>query len=307
MPSTPERGGSPGFVHLRLHTEYSLVDGIVRVPRLMPAVAAAGMPAVALTDHGNLFAMVKFHREAERSGVKPVIGADLWIAGDGERAEPTLLTLLAKDADGFRNLARLVSRWNEPGRGDRRLLALLRGHRMKRVLRRMLDESEFLSPFGIRAMSRHHDGAPYRFRHGGLDLTVDYQPAESSNRLFGGNSNWRGPIWFPPNYLIIESLRRFHRYYGPEFKVECPTGSGNYSSLDEIADELALRLTRIFLPDASGKRPVYGHSPRMQDDPHFRDHLQFYEYFHGDTGRGVGASHQTGWTGLVADLLTTKR
>ena len=132
---------------------------------------------------------------------------------------------------------------------------------------------------------------------------MSYQPAESQSGLFGGNSNWRGPIWFPVNYLIVESLRRFHRYYGPDFKVECPTGSGVYMSLAEVADELARRLSSIFLPDVTGKRPLYGHAPRMQADPHFRDLLLFYEYFHGDTGRGVGANHQTGWTGLVADLL----
>jgi hypothetical protein len=202
-------------------------------------------------------------------------------------------------------LAQLVSRWNEPGRGDRRLLALLRGRRMKRVLRRMLDPNEFLSEYGIRALSKHHERAPYVFRHADVELTVDYQPGESPSGLFGGNSNWRGPIWFPVNYLIIDALRRLHSYYGPDFKVECPTGSGTHCSLDEVAAEIARRLSRIFLPDAAGKRPVYGHAPRLQADPHFRDHILFYEYFHGDTGRGVGASHQTGWTGLIADLLMT--
>jgi hypothetical protein len=135
---------------------------------------------------------------------------------------------------------------------------------------------------------------------------VSYQPAESESGLFGGNSNWRGPIWFPVNYLIVESLRKFHRYYGPEFKVECPTGSGIKLSLAEVADEISRRLARIFLPDASGARPVFGHAPRMQHDPHFKDHVLFYEYFHGDNGRGVGASHQTGWTGLIADLLRSE-
>jgi hypothetical protein len=133
---------------------------------------------------------------------------------------------------------------------------------------------------------------------------VRYQPAESDSGLFGGNSNWRGPIWFPVNFLIIESLQKFHHYYGDDFKVECPTGSGRFLTLDEIANELAMRLARIFLRDATGRRPLYGHYPaRLQDDPHFRDHILFYEYFHGDSGRGVGASHQTGWTGLIAKLL----
>jgi hypothetical protein len=201
------------------------------------------------------------------------------------------------------DLARLVSHWTEEGRGHRRLLSLLRGHRMKRLLTRMLDETEFLSDYGIRAISKHHDQHPYVFGVNGMDLSVRYLPAESDSGLFGGNSNWRGPIWFPVNYLLIESLQKFHHYYGDEFKVECPTGSGRFVSIKEAADEIGRRLTRIFLKDKDGKRPVYAHHPQMQDDPHFKDHVLFYEYFHGDTGRGVGASHQTGWTGLVAKLL----
>jgi hypothetical protein len=201
------------------------------------------------------------------------------------------------------DLATLVSHWNEEGRGHRRLLSLLRGHRMKRLLSRMLDETEFLSKYGIRALSRVHEQDPYIYRHNGMDLTVRYQPAESDSGLFGGNSNWRGPIWFPVNFLIIESLQKFHHYYGDDFKVECPTGSGRLVTLNEAANEVATRLTRIFLADRDGGRPAFAHHPRMRTDPHFRDHLLFYEYFHGDTGRGVGASHQTGWTGLVAKLL----
>jgi hypothetical protein len=201
------------------------------------------------------------------------------------------------------DLASLVSHWNEPGRGQRRLLSLLRGHRMKRLLSRMLDETEFLSPYGVRALSRVHEQQPYVFRVDGMDLSVRYQPAESDSGLFGGNSNWRGPIWFPVNYLLIESLQKFHHYYGDDFRVECPTGSGRFLSINEVAAELARRLTSIFLKDDTGARPVFAHHPLLQSDPHFRDHVLFYEYFHGDTGRGVGASHQTGWTGLVAKLL----
>ena len=200
-------------------------------------------------------------------------------------------------------LAALVSHWNEEGRGHRRLLSLLRGHRMKRLLSRMLDETEFLSDFGIRAISKHHDRNPYVFNVGGMDLSVRYLPSESDSGLFGGNSNWRGPIWFPVNYLLIESLQKFHHYYGDDFRIECPTGSGNLVSIGEAAAEIARRLTRIFLKDENGRRPVFSQYPQLQDDPHFRDHVLFYEYFHGDTGRGVGASHQTGWTGLVAKLL----
>jgi len=201
------------------------------------------------------------------------------------------------------DLANLVSNWSQEGRGHRRLLSLLRGHRMKRLLARMLDETEFLSDYGIRAISKHHSRHPYVFRVNGSDLSVGYSPGESESGLFGGNSNWRGPIWFPLNYLLIESLQKFHHYYGDDFKIECPTGSGRFLTIDGAAREITTRLTRIFLKDGNAKRPVYAQYPRLQNDPHFRDYLQFYEYFHGDTGRGVGAAHQTGWTGLVAKLL----
>ncbi len=200
-------------------------------------------------------------------------------------------------------LAALVSRWHEPGRGDRRLLSLLRGHRMKCVLKRMLSESEFLSPHGVRALSKRHLEQPYQLEVEGQEYVVDYQPGESKTSLFGGNSNWRGPVWFPVNYLIIESLQRFHHYYGDDFTVECPTGSGQFLSIGQVADELADRLTRLFLKAPDGSRPVNGASATLQTDPHFKDYIHFYEYFHGETGRGIGASHQTGWTGLVAKLL----
>jgi hypothetical protein len=201
------------------------------------------------------------------------------------------------------DLAGLVSRWHEPGSGDRRLLSLLRGHRMKRVLRRLLDESEFLSDFGVRALSRWHLEHPYGVEVAGRRYTVAYQPGESDSGLFGGNSNWRGPIWFPVNLLIVEALRRFHDYYGPEFRIECPAGSGTLVSLGEAADEIARRLVRLFLPGPDGRRPASAALGRFAGDPHFRDHLLFPEYFHGDSGRGLGASHQTGWTALVAELV----
>jgi len=204
-------------------------------------------------------------------------------------------------------LARLVSRWQEPGRGERRLLSLLRGHRMKCLLKRMLDETEFLSDHGIRSLSRAHRDNPYVFAHNGRSFGVSYLPAESTSGLFGGNSNWRGPIWFPVNYLLVESLQKFHHYYGDDFKVECPTGSNTFITLNAVADELARRLTQIFLADENGRRPVLGQHPKLATDPHFRDYIPFHEYFDGDTGRGVGASHQTGWTGLVAKLLQPRR
>jgi hypothetical protein len=205
------------------------------------------------------------------------------------------------------DLAKLVSRWQEPGSGERRLLSLLRGHRMKMLLKRMLDETEFLSDFGIRALSRQHEEHPFTFNCSGHLLKVAYQPAESDSGLFGGNSNWRGPIWFPVNYLIIESLQKFHHYYGDDFKIECPTGSGQYLTINGVAQELSRRLERIFLRDAAGNRPVFGEHRKLQNDPHFRDYVLFHEYFHGDNGRGAGASHQTGWTGLVAKLLQPRR
>jgi hypothetical protein len=204
-------------------------------------------------------------------------------------------------------LANLVSHWHQRGRGQRRLLSLLRGHRMKKLLTRMLDESEFLSDYGIRALSRVHAAHPYVFRVGDLDMKVTYQPAESDSGLFGGNSNWRGPIWFPVNFLLIESLQKFHHYYGDDFRIECPTGSGQFMSIEGVAEELTKRLIKLFLKNETGDRPIYSNQPRVQNDPHFRDYISFYEYFHGDSGRGVGASHQTGWTALVAKLMMPRR
>jgi hypothetical protein len=231
-----------------------------------------------------------------------------------ETLEPELLERVPEFAarmEWFLNsrpdLARLVSHWDQPGRGKRRLLSLLRGHRMKKLLVRMLDENEFLSDYGVRAISKVHEREPYVFRVNGSDLTVRYLPAESDSGLFGGNSNWRGPIWFPVNYLIIESLQKFHHYYGDDFRVECPTGSGRLQTIDQIADDIASRLERLFLKDEHGVRPVLGQYPQLQNDAHFRDYVLFHEYFHGDTGRGVGAAHQTGWTGLVAKLLKPRR
>jgi hypothetical protein len=201
------------------------------------------------------------------------------------------------DLTGHINCART------PGLGERRLLAVAYRDRLERVLKIMLDESEFLSPYGIRAVSQFHKACPYVLEVDGKEHRVDYEPGESSSGLFGGNSNWRGPIWFPVNYLLIESLQKFHHYYGDDLKVECPTGSGNMMDLWKVSQELSRRLSHIFLKDGDGRRPVFGDQEKFQTDPHFRDHVLFYEYFHGDDGTGVGASHQTGWTGLVAKLL----
>jgi hypothetical protein len=190
-----------------------------------------------------------------------------------------------------------------PGQEERRLLAILDGERLRRVLQIMLDEREFLSPYGIRSISLIHRERPFELRVNGSTYTVKYEPAESSTGLFGGNSNWRGPIWFPINYLLIEALQKFRHYLGDGFTVECPTGSGTMMTLDEVAEELSRRLSRIFLRDADGRRPVFGTRELFQRNPYWNDLIAFHEYFNGDTGTGVGASHQTGWTALVAKLL----
>jgi hypothetical protein len=188
-------------------------------------------------------------------------------------------------------------------RGVRRLLSLVSRKQLKRVLSRMLDEGEFLSPYGIRALSRYHLDHPYEVTVDGHVSRVDYEPAESATGIFGGNSNWRGPIWFPVNYLLIESLQKFHYYYGEDFKVECPTNSGKELDLWEVSAEISRRLIHIFLRDTKGQRPVSGGVELFQNDTYWKDLILFYEYFHGDNGAGLGASHQTGWSGLVAKLI----
>jgi len=189
------------------------------------------------------------------------------------------------------------------GYGERGIVALVKPERLRRILSRMLDENEFFSPYGIRALSRYHAEHPYVVNVNGQEYRVSYLPAESDTGMFGGNSNWRGPIWMPVNVLLIRALLSFYLYYGDSFKIECPTGSGHQMNLFEVAREIAHRLTRIFLRDESGWRPVYGGTEKFQTDPHWKDYVLFYEYFHGDNGAGLGASHQTGWTGLVATLI----
>ena len=190
-----------------------------------------------------------------------------------------------------------------PGPNNNLLLGLVRPDQLRRMLGYMLDENEFFSPYGIRSVSRYHQDHPLVFDLGGQEYRLDYEPGESTNSLFGGNSNWRGPIWIPVNFLILFSLRQDHLYYGEQFQVECPTGSGKMKNLDQVANELAQRLANIFLRDKEGNRPVFGSCQLFNRDPHWRDLIPFHEYFHGDTGRGCGASHQTGWTGLIAEIL----
>jgi len=205
--------------------------------------------------------------------------------------------------DNRPDLTANVACMRTPGNAERRLLSIVDQDQLRSVLRVMLDENEFLSPYGIRAISRVHKEQPYVLHVDGMEHRVDYEPAESSTGLFGGNSNWRGPIWFPLNYLLIESLQKYHHYLGEDFKVECPVGSGQMMTLWEVAGEISKRLSRIFLKDADHHRPVFGPVEKFQSDPNWRDLIPFHEYFHGDTGSGLGASHQTGWTGLVAKLL----
>ncbi|HEU4533463.1 MAG TPA: glucosidase, partial [Polyangiaceae bacterium] len=200
-------------------------------------------------------------------------------------------------------LAAYAADLERPGEGARRLLSLVDRRRLPRLLARVFDEAEFLSPHGVRALSRSHAENPYVLRLGGREHRVSYEPGESESGLFGGNSNWRGPVWMPVNYLLLGALRTFGRYFGDTLRVEVPTGSGRLLTLDQAADELSRRLVGLFLRDRNGKRPAFGDVELFQNDPHFRDHLLFFEYFHGDTGAGLGASHQTGWTSLVANLL----
>jgi hypothetical protein len=202
----------------------------------------------------------------------------------------------------FPHLAEHITLPTKPAANGRRLLAVLDEGRLRRVLHRMLDEAEFLSPFGIRSLSRFHHDHPYRFQVGERAYWVGYQPAESESGSFGGNSNWRGPVWMPINQLIVRALLNLHRYYGESFKVECPTGSGQLLTLLEIAEEIARRMFAIFRRGPDGRRPLYGGTETFHNDPHWRDLILFYEYFHGDNGAGIGASHQTGWTGDISLL-----
>jgi hypothetical protein len=191
----------------------------------------------------------------------------------------------------------------EPGAGGSRCFGLVRPEQLARLLACLLDEDEFLSPYGLRSVSRRHAEAPLDVDVGGQVHRLDYEPGESTSDLFGGNSNWRGPIWLPMNRLLLLALEQYHAYVGEDYRVECPTGSGRRLTLHEVSRELAGRLARIFLRGADGRRPVFGDVALFNEDPHWRDLIPFHEYFHGDTGRGCGASHQTGWTGLIAELL----
>jgi hypothetical protein len=237
-------------------------------------------------------------------GLLPLCATTIVEAWQRERVPETT----ASFQERVRQMPELLGYIHKTGPGhfgvaDRGILALVNEERLRRILSKMLDENEFLSPYGIRSLSKYHGEHPYVFHVGGQVHRVDYLPAESNNGMFGGNSNWRGPIWMPVNALIIRALLAYYLYYGDNFKIECPTGSGRMMNLFEVSKEIADRLTRIFLRDTLGKRALYGGAKKFQEDQHWRDHILFYEYFHGDNGAGLGASHQTGWTGLVAKMI----
>jgi hypothetical protein len=235
-------------------------------------------------------------------GLIPLFAVETLEAADLDRL-PGFHKRMRWFVDHRPDLAHNVASITREGKEERRLLSILQRDRLIRVLERMLDESEFLSAYGIRSLSKYHEKHPYSVQLDGHEYSVAYEPADSQTAMFGGNSNWRGPIWFPVNFLIIESLQKFNHYFGDELQVEFPTGSGRRLNLWNVAAEVSRRLSRLFLRDASGRRPVFGETKRFQEDPNFGDHILFYEYFHADTGAGLGASHQTGWTALIAKLL----
>jgi hypothetical protein len=224
-----------------------------------------------------------------------------------EQAEAFIDARMRWFAENRPYVPRLIARWQDVRRkGERKehvMLAMVRGSDLQNILKRMLDSQEFLSDYGIRAISRYHAAHPYELKTKYGNFTVNYEPAESTTGAFGGNSNWRGPIWFPINFLLVEALQKYHRFYGNDLLIEVPTGSGTKMTLGQVADELSRRLTRIFLRNNQGQRPVFGGNMTFQNDEHWRNYILFHEYFHGDNGAGVGASHQTGWTAVVASLI----
>jgi hypothetical protein len=235
-------------------------------------------------------------------GLLPLCAATVFEPGLAAK-HPRILELIALFRQRHPEVAKKIATADDPNVGGyegRRLASVCNKEKLQRILAYMLDENEFLSPYGIRSLSKYHLEHPFVMHLDGQEYNVQYLPAESNTGMFGGNSNWRGPIWMPVNGLLIRGLLQMYPFYGDDFKVECPTGSGKYMTLFEVAKEINRRLASMFLRDANGRRPVYGGTKKFQEDPHWRDYILFYEYFHGDNGAGLGASHQTGWTGLVA-------
>ncbi|MGE3778216.1 MAG: glucosidase, partial [Pirellulaceae bacterium] len=246
--------------------------------------------------------------DAQRLKVRSMVGllpfcAATYFTGELMATRPALAERLAWFLEARPELRHAIHDPLKPGIEGRRLASILDETRLRRVLEKMLDEKEFLSEYGLRSLSRFHAEHPYVFQTSGQDYRVAYLPAESDTGMFGGNSNWRGPIWMPMNALVIRALLQYYAYYGDDFTVECPTGSGRHLTLYQVAEEIGRRLTNMFLMDGAGRRPVFGGARKFQDDPHWRDYLLFYEYFHGDNGAGLGASHQTGWTGVIARVM----
>jgi hypothetical protein len=237
-------------------------------------------------------------------GLLPLCASTVFEHGVAQR-HPRLMELIALFRKRHPELMNHIGPADESfsGYNGRRILSVCNKQKIQRILAYMLDENEFLGPYGIRSLSRYHLDHPFVFHVGHEEYKVQYLPAESDSGMFGGNSNWRGPVWMPVNALLIRGLLNLYQFYGDNFKVECPTGSGNHLTLFEVAKEIARRLSSIFLRDADGHRPVHGGSKKFQEDPNWRDYILFYEYFHGDNGAGLGASHQTGWTGVIARLL----
>ena len=235
-------------------------------------------------------------------GLLPLCAANVFEA-ETFKKHPRILELMElfrkRHPEVFKKLTR-ADDVSTGGYQGRRLASVCDKEKLQRILAYMLDENEFFSPYGIRSLSKYHRDHPFVFNLGGQEYKVEYLPAESNTGMFGGNSNWRGPIWMPVNALIIRGLLQMYPFYGPDFKVECPTGSGKYMTLFEVAQEIGKRLSKMFLRDANGNRPVYGGTKKFQEDPYWKDYILFYEYFHGDNGAGLGASHQTGWTGVIA-------
>jgi hypothetical protein len=235
-------------------------------------------------------------------GLLPLCAVSVF-EGEFRKKHPDIMERLKGFLQARPELVTFIHDPAKVGQSNRRLGAILDETKLRRVLVKMLDENEFLSPYGIRALSRFHAEHPYVFNAGGQEYRVPYLPGESDTGMFGGNSNWRGPIWMPVNALIIRALLQYYAFYGNEFTIECPTGSGRQMNLYQVAEEISRRLTSIFLKGKDGRRPVNGGEKKIQEDPHWRDYLQFYEYFHGDNGAGLGANHQTGWTGVIARAM----
>jgi hypothetical protein len=246
--------------------------------------------------------------QAQRLKVRSMVGllplcAVTVFEGEFRQKYPEMMARAQEFLDARPELCSFIHDPAKVGKAGRRLGAILDENKLRRVLARMLDENEFLSAYGIRSLSRYHESHPYVVHVGGQEYRVAYLPAESDTGMFGGNSNWRGPIWMPVNALIIRALLQYYSFYGDDFTVECPTGSGRHMTLYQVAEEISRRLSAIFLRDENGRRPVNGAERKMQEDPHWRDYIPFYEYFHGDNGAGLGASHQTGWTGVIARAM----